>query len=64
MKYQLLVLACYAFTSLLPLSSAGVSITSSVGISIKPKKSNSSFGSVELSVELSKGAIYILWKIV
>lgn len=58
MKYHLLVLACYAFTSLLPLSSAGVSITSSVGISIKPKKSNSSFGSVELSVELSKKKLF------
>lgn len=46
MKYQLLILACYAFTSILPLSSADVSITSSAGIYFKPKKSSNSFGSI------------------
>lgn len=49
MKYQLLMRACYTFASILPLSSAGVSITSSAGISIKPKKSNSSLGRIILA---------------
>lgn len=53
-----LISADLSFLEHLSQSSAGVSITSSVGISIKPKKSNSSFDSVELSVELSKKKLF------